>query len=321
MTGMPHESSVGFWLPPTDWLAPTSPGVTAEGARRRWRRRRKLLRASSLLLAFVLLAGGSFLIFGRHSTADAAVVAAVNSSVANRTANVVVTGSGGSPTATFTLMGTGAIDFGHNAMQLNVTYATGAEQLKEQAIYLNGVAYVNPGNALGHLLPGKSWVSLDLGQQALGSPSSSLDSGTGSLGNDPAGVLHALGQDGNTATDIGSSTIDNMTVEGYEVHVDSATIEKDIAQETLPAWLREELQHVSNPSVDYKVYIDGSGLLTRLTTDTTETVSGQTVTDDMTLDFLDYGVPVNVTAPPADQVAPFQSLLQAVASTIHHQVV
>jgi hypothetical protein len=75
------------------------------------------------------------------------------------------------------------------------------------------------------------------------------------------------------------------------------------------------MHEVSNPSVDYNVYVNGSGLLAAMTVDTTETVSGHTVTSDITLDFSDYGVPVNVTAPPADEVAPFQSLLQAAESS------
>jgi hypothetical protein len=280
-----------------------------------------LLRASSLTLAVVLAAGGSFLIFGRHTNADAAVVAAVNSSLSSRTADLVISGSGGTASDQFTISGTGAIDFGHNSLQLTANFSMGADQLEEQEVYLNGVAYVNPGKELGQILPGKSWVSLNLGQQTSGSTSSSLGGGTGSLGNDPAAVLRALSQDGNTATDIGPSTINGVPVEGYAVRVDAAAIQKDIAQENLPAWLQQELQHVSNPSVDYKVYIDGSGLLTRLTTVTTETVSGQAVSENFTIDFSDYGVPVNVTAPPADEVAPFRSLLQAAASSIHHQIV
>ena len=221
MSGMPHESSVGFWLPPTDWLVPTPSGETAERTRRRRRRRRTLLRASSLTLAVVLAAGGSFLILGRHTNADAAVVAAVNSSLSSRTADLVISGSGGTASAQFTISGTGAIDFGHNALRLTANFSTGADQLEEQEVYLNGVAYVNPGKELGQILPGKSWVSLNLGQLTSGITSSALGVGTGSLGNDPAAVLRALGQDGNTATDIGSSAINGVPVEGYAVRVDA----------------------------------------------------------------------------------------------------
>jgi hypothetical protein len=55
--------------------------------------------------------------------------------------------------------------------------------------------------------------------------------------------------------------------------------------------------------------------LAGITVNTTETVSGLSTNQDVTLDFSDYGVPVNVTAPPASEVAPFQSLLQAASSS------
>ena len=309
MTGMPHESTVGFWLPPTDSLVPAHLKAPPPPSRRR-----RGLKAASMALAIILVAGGSFLIFGRHTSADAAVSAAVNSSLSNRTADLVISGSGGTAAGKFTISGTGAIDFGDNTLQMTANVSAGSEQLTEQEVYLNGVAYLNIGNELSAILPGKSWVSLDLSQLTRGSTSSSLGT-TDSLGSDPAAVLRALSEGGNTATDLGPSTINNASVEGYEVHIDAAALQERIAQANLPSWLQQAMHEVSNPSVDYNVYVNGSGLLAAMTVDTTETVSGHTVTSDITLDFSDYGVPVNVTAPPADEVAPFQSLLQAAESS------
>ena len=296
--GMPQESTVGFSLPREPVVRTTSESSYFQPPRSR-----RGLRATSLVLALILVAGGSYLIFfGRHATADAAVAAAVNSSLSNRTADLTISGSGGAAGGQYTISGTGEIDFGDHALQLSLNLATGSQQISEQAIYVNNVAYVNAGNEVGQLLPGKSWISVDAGQLTQGSTPSSL--GAGSLGSNPAAVLGTLSQNGYTATDLGPSTFNDENVEGYAVHVDAATTQTDGTAGNL-----------GNPVGEYKLYINDSGLLAGITVNTTETVSGLSTNQDVTLDFSDYGVPVNVTAPPASEVAPFQSLLQAASSS------
>jgi hypothetical protein len=272
-------------------------------------RRRAAFKAASVATAVVVVAGGAFLIFGRHADADAAVTDAVNSALASRTADVTISGSGGAADASFTLTGTGAIDFGQNALQMSVSVASGANQITEQAVYLDNVIYLNLGDEIGQVVPGKSWVSLDLGQLTQGS-TSSLGSAS-SFGSDPAAALRALSQSGNTATDLGSSTINGVNVEGYSVQIDQATIQKAIAQENVPSWMQQALKSVSDPDVDYKVYVDDAGHLARMTTDVTEKVESMTVHDTTTMDFTNYGTIVDVSAPPAGEVTSFQSFLQA----------
>jgi Protein of unknown function (DUF2510) len=270
-------------------------------------------KAASLATAVVVVAGGAFLIFGRHADADAAVADAVSSALASRTADVTISGSGGTAGANFTLTGTGAIDFDQNALQMSVTVASGSEQITEQAVYLDNVIYLNLGDEIGRVVPGKSWVSLDLGQLSQGS--TSLGSAS-SFGSDPAAALRALSQSGNTATDLGSSTINGVNVEGYSVQIDQATIQKAIAQENVPGWMQQALKSVSDPDVDYKVYVDDAGHLARMTTDVTEKVQSMTFHDSTTMDFTNYGTTVDVSAPPAGEVTSFQSFLQAAAPAL-----
>jgi Protein of unknown function (DUF2510) len=297
-SGLPRESTVGFSLP----RVPVA-RITSEPTYFAPRPSRRGLRATSLVLALVLVAGGTFLIFfGRHASADAAVAAAVNSSLSNRTADLTISGSGGAAGGQYTISGSGEIDFGQDALQLSLNLATGSRQTSEQAIYVNNVAYVNAGNEVGQILPGKSWVSVDAGQLTQGSAPSSL--GAGSLGSNPAAVLGTLSKNGYTATDLGPSTFNNQSVEGYAVHVDAATTQTGSTAGNL-----------SNPEGEYKLYINNAGLLAGLTANATESVSGLSTSEAFTLDFSDYGVPVNVTAPPASEVAPFQSFLQAAESS------
>jgi hypothetical protein len=290
--------------------APTAAESPGGPVRRRVGLKLKLL---TVALAVVVVAGGSYLIFGRQASADAAVADAVNSALASHSADVVISGSASTAGTNATISGTGAIDFQQNAMQMSINVSAGPQKVTEQAIFLNKVIYLNLGDAVGKILPGKSWLSLDLSQLSGGGAAKSL--GTGSpLSSDPAAALQALRQEGNTATDLGQSTINGTSVEGYSVHINPATIKKDIAQSNLPAWMKQAADSVSNEDVNYKVYVDSSGNLARMTTDLGLTASGTSVSEGINMDFVHYGASVNVTSPPPSQVATFQSFLQAASS-------
>jgi hypothetical protein len=278
-------------------------------------RRPAIVKTLSLLLALALVGGGAFLLFGRHADADATVADAVNSALASHSADFTVSGSGGAAGQDFSLTGNGAIDFAQNDLQMTLTASSGPEQLTEQAVYLNKVIYLNLGSAVGQIVPGKSWISLDLSQLSQGGAAQSLGTGS-SLGNDPVAALQALAQDGNKATDLGSSTVDGVTVEGYAVHLNAATLKADIAKENLPSWMQDAVSSVSNPNIDYKVYVDNSGRLVRMTTETTATVSGLSVNEAISMDFSDYGAAVDVSAPPSGDVESFQSFLQQASGTL-----
>jgi hypothetical protein len=234
------------------------------------------------------VATGSFVIVGRHGNADAAVVAAVDSALAGRSADIALSGSGSTAGNSFSMTGTGAIDFTQNALQVSVDAAAGAQHVSEQIVYLNKVIYVGLGSAIGQIVPGKSWVSLNLSQLSSTGGASSLGLGN-TLGSDAAAALSALRQAGNAATDLGSSTVDDVRVEGYSVQI-------------------------TNLNLGYKVFVDSAGQLVRLTTDVNETLAGQSLTETATMDFSNYGTPVSVTPPPAGDVAPLPSFLKAAMS-------
>jgi hypothetical protein len=266
----------------------------------------------SVALAAIVVAGGSFLLFGRRTNADAAVAQAVNSALASNSADLVISGSAGADGATFTISGTGAVDFQQNSLQMAIHLSGAGQQITEQAVYLDKVIYLNLGDKIGQVLPGKSWLSLDLSQLS-GQGASSLG-GDSPFSSDPAAALQALRQEGNTATDLGPSTVNGTKVEGYSVQVNPATIKKEIAQANLPAWMKQAADSVSETNVNYKVFVDTSGHLARMTTDLTASTSGTSVKEGFSMDFVHYGTPVNITAPPSGEVATFQSFLQAAES-------
>jgi hypothetical protein len=266
----------------------------------------------TLVVAVVALAGGTFLFLGRHTNADAAVADAATTTLQAHSVDVAISGSVGVAGTTIAFTGSGAMDFAQNAEQLSLNESVGNQQLTENLVYLNKVAYVSIGNEIGQIFPGKSWVSLDL--SSLSSSGAAASLGAGSSVNDPASVLQALKADGNTVVDLGSSTVNGQSVQGYSVHLDATAINNEIAHENLPAWMQQAIQELVSADEVYDVYVNSSGLVVRVTVSVTATALSESINENVTMDFSNYGAAVSVTAPPADEVEPFQSFLQAAGS-------
>jgi hypothetical protein len=252
-------------------------------------------------------AGGFVLAGGGAKSAEAAVIDSVNSTMADRTAHVTMNLAVNTSSTTVSGTGTGDIDFGRNAMQLQLTVGLAGQQVQMQAVYVAGSVYEQvPG--LGQLIPGKSWISLDLSSLAAASGQSAGALGTS---NNPTAMLRLLAQQGNTVVSLGSSTIGDTPVEGYSVTLDPAAIRAKLAHADLPSWMTTALSQLNIQGTTLKVYVDGSGLLRRFSLNLTETVASTAkVTVDESLDFSDYGATVNVTAPPPEQVVSFDQFLR-----------
>ena len=89
------------------------------------------------------------------------------------------------------------------------------------------------GNLIGQFLPGKSWLSLDVGELATGG-SKDLGLGGNTLDSSPLAALKLLTQSGNTVTDLGPATLNGTSVEGYSVKMNPKVIEDKIESAKLP---------------------------------------------------------------------------------------
>jgi hypothetical protein len=269
------------------------------------------------LAVAMLLTTGLTLWAASGQTADAAVVNAVASAVNDRTADMNLSGSVTAGPLTFFLSGTGSMDFTQSEMQTQINERFDGNGTTVNAVYLDKVIYLELGDEVGQVLPGKSWLSLNLSQLSAGSGASSpLGLGASSLPDDPVAVLKLLGQDGNSAIDLGPSTVNGVAVEGYSVKVNAAAIRARIAAKTLPSWAQQALATVTNPDIAYKVFIDQAGNLVRQTTTFSLSVASQSVSGVESIDFSNYGAPVTITVPPANEVASLQQFLQATISLV-----
>ncbi len=315
-------ASDGKWYPPESHPAfrpqwspvlgasggPGLPVVTAEGSSARpgqRRRRRPVVLTVASVVALALITTMVVASQGGGTDADAAVITAVDTAIAGGSADLTATGSIVAAGQTVTFTGTGSMDFSTSAVSLDLTANAAGQQINEQAVYLAGVVYEQLPQ-IAQVAPGKSWVSLDLSSltQAAG------QGGTG-LGGNPLAMLHVLALQGNTVTDGGATTLDGQAVHEYDVSLNPAVIQQELDSANLPAWLKQAVSQVTVHGGSEKVYIDGTGQLAGASYAVEETAGAAgTVSVTESLGFTDYGTPVTISAPPADQVIPFSQLLQ-----------
>lgn len=199
----------------------------------------------------------------------------------------------------------GEVDFADNAVEMRMSLAglTGGQQSGDVEIRMvDGVMYMNLGSILGSragaVLNGKPWVSVAIGQNA-------AQGGT----QNPADILSSLRGAGEVQL-VGHGTVNGVDADHYRADIDLAR-----AMEKLPAAQRDQARaglETLGSSFPMDVWIDRQGLPVRIAVDLTAKL-GMHVSEH--LDFSDWGAPVTVEAPPADQVQPMADA-QGAASTL-----
>ena len=276
------------------------------------RRSRRPVALLASVVAIVVIVVGAETIFGSTESASAKVVDAATSTLNDGTAHLTISLTGNSAGTSVTGTGSGDIDFTDNALHVQMTVGADGQRVPIQAVYQGGKIYESiPG--LNTVVPGKSWVSIDL--SSLGNLEAQ-DPSAGGLGSNPSVTLQMLAQQGNTVVPLGPSTVDGVAVDGYSVTVNPARAEQELKKAKLPAWMQQAVAGLQVHDIVLKVYVDKAGLLRAFSTQVSETTDAAgSVAFGETLDFSDYGHPVTVTAPPASQVEGLQQLLQAAGAS------
>jgi hypothetical protein len=274
------------------------------------RRLRRVLVAVSAIVALAIVGGVLAAVIGAPPNADAAVISAVDHALGDKTALVSMNENVTAAGKSVSFSGTGAFDFSQNAMQIDLGGSVNGQTVDVDAVYLGGVVYENIAG-ISQLAPGKSWLSLNLSSLTQGATTT----GTSGLGDDPIAALSALAQQGATVVDLGPSTVDGQSVEGYSVTLNPATIQSEIQKAKFPAWMRSAVSSIAVNSTSEKVFINGNSLVQVSIASSVNTSTSGTVTLNESLDISDYGTPVSITVPPADQVIPFSQYLKLAAAS------
>ena len=216
------------------------------------------------------------------------------------------------------MMGSGRFDY--RKPRGEVTYRMQVPGLGDVSMdmrMVGGKLYLRlPEEIAGAAFPnGKPWLGLDLDK-------SLRQAGLGSLDftqqQDPAQTLQYLRAASAGVKESGSATLRGVETTRYVGRMDfRKALDAGLDRLELPAaerqrarqGMRRMLDQVGAKGVPYEVFVDKDGLLRRLTLDSSMQVMGQRLAMKLSMDYFDFGVEVNVQAPPARDVTDATSLL------------
>ena len=239
-------------------------------------------------------------------TATAGLGAAVTRTTA-QTARIAVTTTVQMQGMTVSFTESGAFDFAHSRGTLTVSSPVGFTE-----VFLPPKVYVKvPADAGASLPKGKSWVAAAPGDLAASALGGALPGPPGTGSGDPADLLASLTAISGSVQKQGTGTIRGVPVTGYRVNINLAK-----AAARVPAWERasfiEFAQGLGAGTIPVDVWVDSHNLVRRMREDlhlpdAPGTPAGMALTQST--DFYDFGVPVQVSAPPAAQVASLSQLI------------
>ena len=259
-----------------------------------------------LLVGVLGIAAVLVAVLSSSSTSDASMVVrnALLNTVQEKSAEFNLTENVNGPTS-FQVHVTGACSFTSVVCNLNENFGGALSQFGTASEEVaNGTAYIDLTNSL-ITLPSK-WISVPLN---LSSASSPVSGGT------PLSGLAQLAKIGYTVTDDGVVSKDGQSLHEYTVTANDSQIETQLNSlyQEFPAWIQKELT-LSATSLDgyqAEVYINSSNQIAELDTSGSVSVNSTSTNFNATLTFSNYGAPVAVTVPPANEVTPLSSLTSA----------
>lgn len=267
-------------------VAPSSPA----------RKGRGLLAAG--IAGVVVVAGVGALVFETTSSspsASAAVVSAAKNTAAKSTASLTIDGSMNLLGITLPITGSGAIDMGKKATSMSISIDGSAVPGLGRVLTLNEI--VVDGTAYLQKSATSKWASFDLKNYV--KVSNSLGTGL-----NPTSMLSVLTHQGYQVTETGTSAINGVPVNTYSVTVTSAELSKLVTKDHLPAAVAAQVSSAfGTKGLTYKIAIGSAdGLIHQLSYYLSISLAGESVAEDFTMDFSNYGQPVTITAPPASDV-------------------
>lgn len=263
-----------------------------------------MVRGSRYLVNLVTLAAAGLLAAGCGTTmalpqAPGAVLAAAVTKTGTQSLRISVTVSLRATGMSESFSATGAFDFAHSRGTLTLPAPIGVTER-----YIAPKAYLKLSGTFGVALPhGKTWVEVD----TTGLPAGDSSGMLGAVAGNPKNLLTSLTAIAVSERKLGAGTVRGVPVTGYQLNIDPAKAESRVprAQRASVGQLFKGLAR----TVPVDVWVDGQNLLRRVQL-SVGLPGGATGAMHLagkprivvTMDLYDFGVPVNVTAPPASAV-------------------
>lgn len=253
-------------------------------------------RSVVILAAVAVLAAGC----GTRQASAGALSAAVANTAAT-TSRVAMSTTMSSAGMTTTITATGEFDYAHprGVLRMGGGLAPGGVEVR----YLPPRLYVKFADAPGAPFPkGKAWVEISL-------PSQAADEGLpflplGNMNANPMDLLAALTAVASKVTDLGPATIRGVAVTHYRVRVDLVKAEAHQRPQAR-AEFHSFASSLDSATLPVDVWVDGQARVSRIEISLpaprgSGMPTGFQVSE--TVDYYDFGVPVQVSAPPASEV-------------------
>jgi hypothetical protein len=229
--------------------------------------------------------------------------------------SLLTQGVQGVPGGSITITGEGAFDYPgrQGAFTMNVPQLGQVE-----AVSTGSTIYQKFPPQLAARLGGKPWLKIDLNQagQAAGIDFNSLSQASSG---DPTQALQFLRGAGADMVEVGKEQVRGEAVTHYRGTVDMNKAAAAAPPEQQQTY--QKLAQIYAQPLPVEVWIDGDGRLRKMTyaVDLSrlnlppEATEGQKPTGNLnfTIELFDFGTPVSVTVPPADQVTDFAQLTAA----------
>ncbi|HEX9969597.1 MAG TPA: hypothetical protein VGB03_05620 [Acidimicrobiales bacterium] len=262
-------------------------------------------RVRNLALSTVLLFVGGVVgaVTVKPSSADESrLVAAAAATARTGTARVAMTSKVSVGGSDVTGKGEGVADFAAEkaSMTMDLPGAGGTMRV----VTVGKVAYLQ-GSVYQPIAQGKQWVSIDVGQfvQGFGATSGG--------GADVLSALRALEDDGvvRDVREVGADEVRGVRTVQYTGDYEPDALLRQLTDGN--EGMREMLRSVRMSAASVSVWVSDDDLVRRVVTTTTMTVGGTSLDSTTTIDLFDFGIPVQIDVPPADQVHRLEFPLRA----------
>ncbi|HEX5119470.1 MAG TPA: hypothetical protein VFW65_30135 [Pseudonocardiaceae bacterium] len=169
-----------------------------------------------------------------------------------------------------------------------------------ETVLVNGTMYVKLPAQLANLMgsTGKPWTKFDLGAD------NPLSASLGSTADvaaqaDPTKLLQQIAA--GTITKVTHGTVNGVAATHYTITVDVA---KMVAAQSGDQAEEQALQQLGVTSVPFDIWVDSNDLPLRIVTHVAYAEPGTNQSEQVTItiNYTDWGKPVTISAPPADQV-------------------
>ena len=239
------------------------------------------------------------------------VAQAADNTAAAGTAAFGIAGSMTADGQSIPISGSGALDMRDQRMRMSMSMPIpGLGQFDVEEIFDGGAFYMRLPSSITQRLPGgKPWMKIDL--DAIGKASGiDLEQMMQANQSNPGDMLQALKAVGNSHV-VGREDIRGAATTHYRADIDLSKAADRIPDKTTVDTLKQTFAASGLDSIPIDVWIDDSKRVRR----EQFKMSASGFSMDMTIEFTRFGVPVDTTPPPADQVMDAGGLLGAAGAT------